>query len=70
MSSSHYLNYPKGDFPIYLAYGFCPIFFFSCSIYCIKHYFMGFCFAGYINLPIENSLNWHIYEMILELELL
>ena len=24
----------------------------------------AFVFAGYINLPIENSLNWHIYEMI------
>ncbi|MCT7492906.1 NnrS family protein [Aliarcobacter cryaerophilus] len=64
MSSSHYLNYPKGDFPIYLAYGFRPIFLLLAPYIVLSIILWAFVFAGYINLPIENSLNWHIYEMI------
>lgn len=63
-ASRHYLYYPKGDFPVYLAYGFRPIFLLLAPYIVLSIILWAFVFAGYINLPIENTLNWHIYEMI------
>ncbi len=63
-ASRHYLYYPKGEFPIYLAYGFRPIFLLLAPYIILSIILWAFVFAGYINLPIENTLNWHIYEMI------
>lgn len=64
MSSSHYSHYPSGDFPIYLAYGFRIIFLLLAPYIVLSIILWAFVFAGYISMPIENSLNWHIYEMI------
>ncbi|OCM00159.1 NnrS protein [Aliarcobacter thereius] len=63
-SSRHYSYYPKGEFPIYLAYGFRAIFLILAPYIVINIILWAFLFAGYINLPIDNILNWHIYEMI------
>ncbi|PRM93782.1 nitrite reductase [Aliarcobacter cryaerophilus] len=63
-ASRHYLYYPKGDFPTYLAYGFRPIFLLLAPYIIINIILWSFVFGGYINLPIENTLNWHMYEMI------
>ncbi|WP_198305201.1 NnrS family protein [Arcobacter vandammei] len=63
-ASRHYLYYPKGEFPIYLAYGFRPVFLLLAPYIILSIVLWAFVFAGYINLPIENILNWHIYEMV------
>ena len=63
-ATNHYAFYPKGDFPIYLAYGFRPIFLLLAPYIVLSIILWAFVFAGYINLPIENTLNWHIYEMV------
>ena len=63
-ATNHYAYYPKGDFPIYLAYGFRPIFLLLAPYIVLSIILWAFVFAGYINLPIENTLNWHIYEMV------
>lgn len=63
-ATNHYLHYPEGEFPIYLAYGFRPIFLLLAPYIVISIVLWAFVFAGYIHLPIENLLNWHIYEMI------
>ena len=60
-ASRHYLYYPKGDFPTYLAYGFRPIFLLLAPYIIINIILWSFVFGGYINLPIENTLNWHMY---------
>lgn len=60
----HYSSYPKGNVPIYLAYGFRPFFLVVAPYIVISIVLWSFVFAGYIKLPIENILNWHIYEMI------
>ncbi|RBQ29713.1 NnrS family protein [Aliarcobacter vitoriensis] len=61
---NHYEIYPKGDFPIYLAYGFRPIFLLLAPYIVFSIILWSFVFAGYISLPINNLLEWHIYEMI------
>lgn len=60
----HYSFYPKGDIPIYLAYGFRPIFLLLAPYIVISIILWAFTFSGIINLPIKNLLNWHMYEMI------
>ncbi|WP_418186163.1 NnrS family protein [Aliarcobacter vitoriensis] len=61
---NHYETYPKGDFPIYLAYGFRPIFLLLAPYIVLYIVLWSFVFAGYISLPINNLLEWHIYEMV------
>ncbi|MFV7791225.1 NnrS family protein [Aliarcobacter lanthieri] len=61
---NHYEIYPKGNFPIYLAYGFRPIFLLLAPYIVVSIVLWSFVFAGYISLPVSNSLEWHIYEMI------
>ncbi|WP_323588914.1 NnrS family protein [Aliarcobacter butzleri] len=63
-AQKHYLFYPKGDVPIYLAYGFRPIFLLLAPYIVISIILWAFTFSGIINLPIKNLLNWHMYEMI------
>ena len=63
-ASKHYEHYPEGEFPIYLAYGFRAVFLLLAPYLVISIILWSFVFAGYINMPIENLLNWHIYEMI------
>jgi len=60
----HYETYPKGDFPIYLAYAFRPVFLILPFYIVLSIVLWAFVFTGYIHLPINDILNWHIYEMI------
>jgi len=60
----HYEIYPKGDFPIYLAYAFRPVFLILPFYIVLSIVLWAFVFTGYIHLPINDILNWHIYEMI------
>ena len=63
-AQKHYSFYPKGEIPIYLAYGFRPIFLLLAPYIVISIILWAFTFSGIINLPIKNLLNWHMYEMI------
>ncbi|MFY9075401.1 NnrS family protein [Malaciobacter mytili] len=64
-ASKHYKYYPKGDFPIYLAYGFRPIFLILAPYIVISIILWSFTFSGLISLEfIDNLLIWHIYEML------
>jgi len=60
----HYEAYPEGDFPIYLAYAFRPVFLILPFYIVLSIVLWAFVFTGYIHLPINDILNWHIYEMI------
>mgnify|MGYP003520542406 FL=1 len=64
-ASKHYAYYPKGEFPIYLAYGFRPILLLLAPYIIVSIILWSLSFSGFINLSfIENPLNWHMYEMI------
>jgi uncharacterized protein involved in response to NO len=64
-ATKHYESYPKGNFPIYLAYGFRPAFLLMAPYMVISIILWGFYYSGYITLPfIGDTLSWHIYEML------
>ena len=64
-ASKHYAYYPKGEIPIYLAYGFRPILLILAPYIIVSIILWSLSFSGFINLSfIENPLNWHMYEMI------
>ncbi|MEN8218108.1 MAG: NnrS family protein [Pseudomonadota bacterium] len=63
-ATKHYLHYPKGDFPPYLAYGFRAIFLLLAPYIVISILLWGFVFGGYINPFINDMLSWHIYEFL------
>ena len=64
-ASKHYAYYPKGEIPIYLAYGFRPILLLLAPYIIVSIILWSLSFSGFINLSfIENPLNWHMYEMI------
>lgn len=64
-AAKHYEHYPEGSFPIYLAYGFRPIFLLLAPYIVISIILWSFTFSGILSLGfIENLLIWHIYEML------
>ncbi|RXJ88494.1 nitrite reductase [Arcobacter sp. CECT 8983] len=64
-AAKHYEHYPQGNFPIYLAYGFRPIFLLLAPYIVISIILWSFTFSGFISLGfIDNLLTWHIYEML------
>lgn len=64
-ATNHYAYYPKGKFPIYLAYGFRPIFLLLAPYIIISIILWGLSFTGVLNLNFMNdTLTWHMYEMI------
>ena len=64
-ASKHYAYYPKGEIPIYLAYGFRPILLILAPYIIVSIILWSLSFSGFINLSfIKNPLNWHMYEMI------
>lgn len=64
-AAKHYEHYPEGNFPIYLAYGFRPIFLLLAPYIVISIILWSFTFSGFISLGfIDNLLTWHIYEML------
>ncbi len=64
-ATKHYLHYPKGDFPTYLAYGFRPTFLLLVP-YMVLNVILWACFwAGILELSfLGNPIAWHIYELI------
>jgi uncharacterized protein involved in response to NO len=64
-ATSHYSHYPKGNFPIYLAYGFRPMFLLLAPYIILSIVLWTLSFSGYLPLPfIQDGLSWHIYEML------
>lgn len=64
-AAKHYEHYPEGNFPIYLAYGFRPIFLLLAPYIVISIILWSFTFSGILSLSfIDNLLTWHIYEML------
>ncbi len=64
-ATKHYSYYPKGKIPVYLAYGFRPIFLLLAPYIVISIILWTFAFGGYINLSfINDTLTWHMYEML------
>jgi len=63
-ATKHYQYYPKGDFPPYLAYGFRLIFLLLAPYIVISIVLWGLAFAGYITLPMSDTLSWHIFEFL------
>ncbi|MBS9782287.1 MAG: NnrS family protein [Arcobacter sp.] len=64
-ATNHYSHYPDGEYPIYLAYGFRPIFLLLAPFIVLSIILWTFSFGGFINLSfIKEPLTWHIYEML------
>ncbi len=65
-ATNHYLYYPdEKDIPIYLAYGFRPIFLMMAPYMLISMILWGLVWSGTVNIPFMNdTLTWHIYEML------
>lgn len=64
-ATKHYLFYPEGDFPAYLAYGFRPIFLLLAPYIILSIVLWGLSFSGVIPLSfIGHPLEWHIYEFL------
>ncbi len=64
-ATKHYLHYPEGNFPTYLAYGFRPTFLLLVP-YMVLNVILWACFwAGILELSfLGNPITWHIYELI------
>lgn len=64
-ATKHYLHYPKGDFPPYLAYGF-RLVFLVLAPYMILHVMLwGLFWAGILPLSFLNDpIKWHVYELV------
>ncbi len=64
-ATSHYLHYPEGDFPPYLAYGFRPIFLLLAPYIIFLILMWSLIYSGVISIPfMNNMLSWHIYEFL------
>ncbi len=65
-ANNHYLYYPdEKNVPIYLAYGFRPVFLLIAPYMVISMFLWGFVWSGIISIPFMNdTLTWHIYEML------
>lgn len=57
--------YPKGDFPVLLAYGFRPFFLLAPAYLVLSIFLWGGYWMGWISLGfLDNPLEWHLYEML------
>lgn len=64
-AKKHYLYYPDDkDIPVYLAYGFRPIFLLLAPYIVISMLLWALVYAGFFNPFGENMLYWHIYEFL------
>ena len=65
-ANNHYLYYPdEKDVPIYLAYGFRPVFLLLAPYMILSMILWSLVWSGTINIPfMDNTLTWHIYEML------
>lgn len=64
-ATKHYLHYPKGDFPPYLAYGFRPIFLILVPYIVLNVLLWALFWAGILPLSfLQNPIQWHVYELL------
>ena len=64
-ATKHYLHYPEEEnVPIYLAYGFRPIFLLLAPYIILTTVVWAFVWAGVINPFGDHMLEWHIYEYL------
>jgi len=65
-ANNHYLYYPdEKDVPIYLAYGFRPVFLLLAPYMIISMILWGLVWSGFITIPfMDDTLTWHVYEML------
>ncbi len=64
-ATKHYLHYPKGNFPAYLAYGFRPIFLVLVPYLVLNLSLWAMFWAGAVELSFLNDpITWHIYELL------
>ncbi len=64
-ATKHYLHYPKGDFPPFLAYGFRPIFLFLAPYMVLNILLWALFWAGALPLSfLSDPVKWHIYELL------
>lgn len=65
-ANNHYLYYPdEKDVPIYLAYGFRPVFLLLAPYLILSMVLWGLVWSGVLNIPfMQNTLVWHVYEML------
>lgn len=64
-ATKHYLHYPDGDFPPYLAYGFRPIFLLLAPYMIINVLLWALFWMGVLPLSFLNDpITWHVYELL------
>jgi uncharacterized protein involved in response to NO len=64
-ATKHYKYYPKEEnIPVYLAYGFRPIFLLLAPYIIISTILWDLVYSGFIPIFTDNILTWHIYEFL------
>lgn len=64
-ATKHYLHYPKGDFPVILAYGFRPIFLILAPYMMINITLWSLFWLGFLPLDfLSDPIKWHVYELL------
>ncbi len=63
-ATKHYLHYPKGEFPPFLAYGFRPIFLLLAPYIILNITLWALFWAGVLPLGFSDPIKWHVYELL------
>lgn len=65
IATKHYEAYPEGEYPIWLAYGFRPVFLVLAPYMVASIVVWGLAFTGKLPIPLPSqALTWHIYESL------
>lgn len=64
-ATKHYLHYPKGEFPPYLAYGFRFIFLLLAPYMVLNIILWALFWGGVLPLSfLDDPITWHVYELV------